>query len=82
MQPYKAGLCYARKFMSSENKVISKLYMFRLVFIGRDDVPLAIERPERIPEKVGRIVDALYFTEPVPVLSKARHDTPGQFVSS
>lgn len=56
--------------------------MFRLVFLGWDDVAVDIERPERISEKVGRIVCPLHFTEPVPILSKARHNTAGQFMSS
>lgn len=59
----------------------SELDVFRLVFLGWDDVALGIERPERIFEQVGWIVRLLHFTEPVPILSKARHNATGQFTS-
>lgn len=52
------------------------------MFLGWYNVALGIERPERIPENVGRVICALHVTKPVPILSKARHDATGQFVSS
>ena len=49
--------------------------------LGQDDLAIGIQRPKRVPEKVGRVVGALHITEPVPVLPKACHDAAGQFVS-